>query len=151
MSDTNHDNNSLIYAILKDEPEYNDNGDVIGTNKVIANIVVATPEHARLQTGWLECSAPSGQEPVQIGWRWIEGQGFIKPPPLPRNIAYEWSIVRQERDSRLLLSDLFVLPDRWAIMSAQTQQNWSIYRQQLRDIPVAFDDPKNVVWPTLPI
>ena len=151
MSDTNHDNNSLTYAVLRDVPQYNDDGDLIGSDKVVDNIVVAPPEHASQQTGWIECNNQQGQDVVEIGWKWIQGQGFIKPLPRPRNLAYEWGLVRQERESRLLISDLFVLPDRWAIMSAQTQQNWSIYRQQLRDIPTAFDDPKNVVWPTLPI
>lgn len=57
---------------------------------------------------------------------------------------------RQERDSLLLASDVMVLPDRWAALSAEKQQAWSAYRQALRDVPQQPGFPENVTWPVKP-
>ena len=112
---------------------------VIEAGKVI-NTAIATPEFASSQ-GWIDAS-----DGVEIGWLYDNGK--FSPPP--RNIDAEWANIRQERDRRLIVSDNFVLPDRWASMTPEKQQAWSVYRQALRDIPQTFSDPKDVVWPTKP-
>lgn len=109
-------------------------------NGKVANIAVATPEFATEQ-GWVEC--PKG---VDIGWS-FDGSNLTPPP---RDIEAEWAVVRSERDALLVESDINVLPDRWASMTAEKQAEWSVYRQALRDIPTTFSDPKDVVWPAKP-
>jgi hypothetical protein len=58
--------------------------------------------------------------------------------------------LRQQRDQLLRESDTAVLPDRWEIMSAETQLAWATYRQALRDLPANTSDPLNPIWPTRP-
>lgn len=58
--------------------------------------------------------------------------------------------LRRQRDELLRESDVSVLPDRWAIMSAETQTAWASYRQALRDLPATTVDALNPVWPTKP-
>lgn len=61
-----------------------------------------------------------------------------------------WDHIRGTRKWLLRESDTAVLPDRWAAMSPEKQQEWSVYRQALRDIPQTATDVKNIVWPTIP-
>lgn len=112
---------------------------IIRNNKV-ENVAVASPEFA-LQQGWIECPPD-----VWPGWGYNEGQ--FEPPS--RDIDAEWLAIRQERNSRLAGTDMHVLSDRWITYSLDKQQEWSDYRQALRDIPQSFADPADVVWPTKP-
>lgn len=112
---------------------------IIENGKVV-NIAAATAEFAASQ-GWVEC--PDG---VDIGWS-FDGGNLIPPP---RNIEQEWNQVRTVRNSFLTQTDAAVLPDRWASMTPEKQQEWSTYRQTLRDIPQLFSDPADVIWPTKP-
>jgi hypothetical protein len=57
----------------------------------------------------------------------------------------EWTLVRAERDRRLLASDWTQLPDS----PLSTKQAWAVYRQALRDITLQ-PDPFNIVWPVPP-
>ena len=71
------------------------------------------------------------------------------------NGAWDYAIpmaanVRQTRDELLEASDIRVLPDRWAGMTAEQQQQWSAYRQALRDITSQPGFPNNINWPTEP-
>jgi len=59
-------------------------------------------------------------------------------------------LLREERDQRLLASDIDVLPDKWAAMNDDTKTAWSNYRQALRDLPANTPDPANPTWPTKP-
>lgn len=58
--------------------------------------------------------------------------------------------LRVDRDILLAHSDINVISDRWAAMSAQTQTAWASYRQSLRDLPASTSDPLNPVWPVKP-
>jgi hypothetical protein len=58
--------------------------------------------------------------------------------------------LRVDRDVLLAHSDINVISDRWAAMSAQTQTLWTSYRQSLRDLPANTTDPLNPVWPIKP-
>ena len=59
-------------------------------------------------------------------------------------------LLRAERNNLLEVSDINVLPDRWATMNDDTKTVWSTYRQALRDLPGTVVDPANPVWPTGP-
>ena len=62
----------------------------------------------------------------------------------------DFVILRDDRDQRLLTSDIDVLPDRWAAMNDDTKTAWTNYRQALRDLPANTADPANPTWPTKP-
>ena len=83
---------------------------------------------------------------IDKGFLYQDGE-FVEPP---RNIEIEWQSLRFKRNGLLTLSDISVLPDRWAVMTPEKQSAWSTYRQSLRDITTAFSDPKDVVWPESP-
>jgi len=59
-------------------------------------------------------------------------------------------ILREERDRRLVATDITVLPDRWESMNNDSKTAWSVYRQALRDLPANTPDPTNITWPTKP-
>lgn len=59
--------------------------------------------------------------------------------------------VRMERDNKLKISDQYVLPDRWAVMTDQSRQEWSQYRQLLRDLTLQPGFPFEVSYPIPPI
>ena len=61
-----------------------------------------------------------------------------------------WDLLREERNSRLLKSDAYVLPDRWSAYTPEQQTAWATYRQALRDLPENTTDPFNPVWPVKP-
>lgn len=119
---------------------------LIVQNEVVTNIAAADPEFAALQ-GWIE-NPGVNKDGVLIdkGFLYQDGE-FVEPP---RNIEIEWQSVRLKRNELLTLSDISVLPDRWAVMTPEKQSAWSTYRQSLRDITTAFSDPKDVVWPESP-
>jgi len=58
--------------------------------------------------------------------------------------------LRIDRDVLLAQTDINVIADRWATMSAVTQTAWASYRQSLRDLPASTSDPLNPVWPVKP-
>ena len=58
--------------------------------------------------------------------------------------------LRVGRDVLLTQTDINVIADRWAAMSAETQTAWAAYRQALRDLPANTADPLNPTWPTRP-
>lgn len=63
----------------------------------------------------------------------------------PRTSESEWTLVRAERDRRLVACDWTQLPD----VPLATKEVWAVYRQALRDI-TEQEDPFNIQWPTLP-
>lgn len=62
--------------------------------------------------------------------------------------AYQFNVLRLDRNSLLRDSDINVAADRWAKMSTETQTAWATYRQALRDLPANTTDPLNPTWPT---
>ena len=59
-----------------------------------------------------------------------------------------WKIIRAERDKLLKESDYLILAD--APVDETQKQEWTTYRQSLRDIPQTFSNPDEVVYPTKP-
>ena len=60
----------------------------------------------------------------------------------------KWKIIRNERDKLLKESDYLILAD--APVDETQKQEWTTYRQALRDIPQDYDSPDEVVYPTKP-
>jgi hypothetical protein len=56
-----------------------------------------------------------------------------------------WETIRLDRNSLLNASDYTQIPD-----FPGDKEAWATYRQELRDVPQEFSDPKDVVWPTKP-
>lgn len=60
--------------------------------------------------------------------------------------ATHWENIRQERDWLLAMTDsLAALPDHPQLQAVLD------YRQTLRDLPQAYADPSDVVWPVNPL
>ena len=59
-----------------------------------------------------------------------------------------WKIIRAERDKLLRESDYMILAD--APVDETQKQEWTTYRQVLRDIPQDYDSPDEVVYPDKP-
>ena len=59
-----------------------------------------------------------------------------------------WKIIRAERGKLLRESDYLILAD--APVDETQKQEWTTYRQALRDIPQDYDSPDEVVYPTKP-
>ena len=62
--------------------------------------------------------------------------------------AQPWIDIRAERDQLLRASDFTRLSD--APFSTAKKAQWKTYRQQLRDLPEAYDNASDVVWPESP-
>lgn len=62
-------------------------------------------------------------------------------------VDYQWSVVRNERDSKLQACDWTQLPDV-PLTPAQVEQ-WRVYRQELRNV-TNQPDPFNITWPVAP-
>jgi hypothetical protein len=59
--------------------------------------------------------------------------------------------VRAERDSLLVEVDVVVSnPLRWASLSSDKQNEWTVYRQALLDVPQQSGFPNNISWPPQP-
>ena len=65
------------------------------------------------------------------------------------NIAFAEQSVNSERVQLLYATDWTQLPN--SPLTSEQQQQYAVYRQQLRDIPNQSGYPLNVIWPTKPI
>lgn len=126
---------------------------------------------------WSSCTVfGSGDMPYihEIFERCVAGEfGTITPYESPANIpppnedGIRDSIdyfIREERDKLLEESDYMMLPDLYNSMSADTQAEWTTYRQALRDMPsqhstlegifndttYEFEPSVTITWPTKP-
>lgn len=60
----------------------------------------------------------------------------------------EWDFFRTKRNAFLRLTDWTQVTD--APVTEQQRTDWTVYRQQLRDLPSITTDPFNILWPTPP-
>ena len=79
----------------------------------------------------------------QIVFKDSKVQLQTKPAP-----EITWTRIREIRDGKLTSTDWTQMPD--SPMSSAAKTDWKSYRQLLRDITKAFQDPSAVVWPTAP-
>jgi len=66
---------------------------------------------------------------------------------IENRINIKWSAIRNQRNIYLQECDWTQLPD--SPLSNSKKIEWSIYRQQLRDV-TSQQDPFNIVWPIKP-
>ncbi len=59
-----------------------------------------------------------------------------------------WVKVRKERNQLLKDSDYIMFPD--ITITTEKKQEWTTYRQSLRDIPQTFSNPDDVIYPDKP-
>ncbi len=57
--------------------------------------------------------------------------------------------LRQERNRRIAQTDYLFTSD-FPHATPEKKQEWFEYRQALRDLPTATEDPENPVWPVQP-
>lgn len=67
---------------------------------------------------------------------------------IQEEIESKWRDIREKRNRLLLESDWTQLSD--SPFSIEKKEEWSIYRQELRDI-TNYPSPDQVVWPSEPI
>jgi hypothetical protein len=88
---------------------------------------------------------------------WYDDKNSL-PKPTLEELTEKWNEyvaaqplkeLRQERDVLLTKTDKYALPD-WPHASLAKQTEWIEYRQALRDLPNATEDPANPVWPVRP-
>ena len=57
--------------------------------------------------------------------------------------------LREERNRRIAQTDYLFTSD-FPHATPEKKQEWFEYRQALRDLPTATEDPENPVWPVAP-
>lgn len=94
--------------------------------------------------------------------QYIENKQIVNMPTKPEGAAYfnydtkQWvldyptqkAIVKRQRDTLLYESDWTQIPNN--PLTLAKQEEWAVYRQQLRDITQQSGYPFNVIWPTQP-
>ena len=60
-----------------------------------------------------------------------------------------WKFLREERNRRIAQTDYLFTSD-FPHATPEARQEWFEYRQALRDLPTATEDPVNPVWPVQP-
>ena len=79
-----------------------------------------------------------------------DGDIIIVEDPVKKTQLEEqlWHSFRQERNKRLADCDWSRLDD--APLTNKQRADYSIYRQELRDLPAITTDPQNPSWPSVP-
>jgi len=116
------------------------------TNKTLAEMqAIKAPDTCFeiTQTQW---------EQLTDGWVASESGGVVtvtEPAGWLENKTNEaWEKIRKERNQLLGESDYIILAD--APVDETQKQEWTTYRQVLRDIPQDYDSPDEVVYPDKP-
>jgi len=84
-------------------------------------------------------------------------------PPEDVTGVHAMERVRSIRDSLLAETDYIEMPTRWSRLTTEQQEEWSTYRNALRDLPATYPNVElkwdadytdtewfNIVWPTKP-
>jgi hypothetical protein len=113
------------------------------TSKVVINrIQIDDTEPLNLPSGVELSSRHDGD----IGWTLLPNNEWYNPnPPVLWTNAQK---IRNIRNFRLKQSDKYVIPD--FPITPEKKQEWSMYRQELRDITSQSTFPDSVIWPTKP-
>lgn len=90
-------------------------------------------------------NAESGfiEAPDEVTCGYTYESGIFSDPGISDDA--KWVSLRMQRTYLLTRSDWTQLPD-----APCDQEAWAAYRQELRDLPQTYTDPKTVVWPTQP-
>lgn len=112
--------------------------------------------------GWLPLIVENENKPVFVSSNYVIEENVVREiivtrdktekeieEDAARELEIGWAQVRNKRDEMLKQSDLFVLIDKWELLTEEQKQEIRVYRQALRDIPQNFGTPEDVVWPSL--
>ena len=99
------------------------------------------PEWYRYNTSWESIEVPEGYEKPPKEEFEAKLQELIDGQPLKE--------LRTKRNTLLEQTDRYATLD-YPHSNLAVQQTWFDYRQALRDLPTATEDPTNPVWPTAP-
>lgn len=118
------------------------------------------PENIEFARQALEELLPELPSPLTYGLNYDEinffGSDIQKPPKEEFEAKLQELIdaqplkeLRTERNKRLDQSDKYIVAD-YPHPTPEARQAWLDYRQALRDLPSATEDPTNPVWPVRP-
>jgi len=116
--------------------------------KIIDDIIVYTVKSSNEQFGMVEIDFDIGQPklPDQVfkysTRSWID----VRTEDEKFNLCSDE--IKTRRNVLLQFSDWTQLPN--GPLTVEVQQEWAVYRQQLRDITTQSGYPFDVVWPTPP-
>lgn len=99
------------------------------------------PEWYRYNTSWESIEVPEGYEKPPKEEFEAKLQELIDAQPLKE--------LRTKRNTLLEQTDRYATLD-YPHSNLAVQQTWFDYRQALRDLPTATEDPANPVWPVQP-
>lgn len=119
---------------------------VIDSNGVITQIAVSDSQEWADANGYVLLENDKEGNPPVIGCYLSDGVYTEYVPEMPDKTWYD---VRNYRDMLLAESDLLMITDRYSLYTEEQQQELLAYRQTLRDIPTAFENPEDVVFPEL--
>lgn len=126
-------------------------------NNIVTNLVEGDETNAeQIQsfTSGIVTFISEDQSPiVSIGCSYVDGQFIpieVEPEIIEITDEQVAEQVRSKRDFLLSQSDIKMLADNWNSMSDELKEKWSLYRQELRDIPLQEGFPHEVVWPIEP-
>lgn len=132
-------------------------------NLSLGNIVKGVscdPSSIEYQYNHQEEGCIESNEDIQTGY--IQNGSFVLFPPKPsgpatfdyqtkqwvRDTSVQEELVKNQRDELLYQSDWTQIPNN--PLTEQKQQEWAVYRQQLRDVTDQSGYPFDVIWPTKP-
>ena len=101
-----------------------------------------------------EVAPPSASEKRFACWNGSEWdlKDILEPEPeseltkKPEKPKLTWEQIRTQRDGLLAASDWTDLPNS----PVKNKGAWLSYRRALRDLPITFSTPEEVVWPEKP-
>lgn len=147
---------------------YIENGEVVRANQELPNVwknvsnFYLLPESMLKTYGWLPLVIENENKPIFVSSSYIIEEDVVREVIVTRDktveeieeeaakeLEMQWYQVKSNRDELLKNSDILVLIDRWEPLSTERKEEIRTYRQALRDIPQAFQNPTEVVWPNL--
>jgi hypothetical protein len=121
---------------------------IIDSNGFVNNIVIVPDNWTGAEDEW---QPPAGQSAIDVGngspgYTW-DGTQFIDPNQITEEEQTEnhLAALRVERNDLLAKSDWTQSPD--SPVTSEAKSEWSVYRQELRDLPENVEDPANPIWP----
>lgn len=78
-------------------------------------------------------------------WKLEDGKWIAPAGP---SIEEQWNNIRNQRN--ILLSESDWIVTKAIETKTDIPEDWSQYRQALRDITTTYSNPKDVVWPSKP-
>jgi hypothetical protein len=113
-----------------------------GTIKSIASI----PQENAFEDGVLEVTDINPAEVLLT--QYVANGILVAKPPEPPNYDDAVNLAIPQRNELLAASDWTQIPNN--PLTAEQQQAWAVYRQELRDITIQAGYPFNIIWPTQP-